>query len=619
MDDLQQMIDLTDGGRPPARAGMTGPVRVPGVRALAPLRHDGAILAGRTEISGQPVLVTFLDGPHLSSWLAGSLDQQLPALLAISRHPNVVSVVDSGHTKSGRPFVITERHDYPSLATALRDHGPLAWEDALDLMATVAGAVGAAHEVGLLHRNIRPDQILVGPGMHVVVGGFGVLGTVAGLLEPPAGPAVFESPEVRAGRTPTVASDVYGMAATTFALLTGDGPAGRLGGPLRESGTPEAVVRVLLAGLAKDPKRRPARVVRLIERLDLAAAQPVHTTPAATPSRRADDLEEEAALIAEGERQLQAIVAGIDRTRAVVELDGQAEIEVEPQEHEQDEDDVVIDLTVNRRSIVPIEVRNEAWFDAEDPRGGDPDLDGEDADDLIEPEPATRAPLPWRRVAFGVGAVALIVFASTHLSLGSDGLVDVHTTLPPAAPAASSTPTSSATVTTGLPSAPLTTVGAGTVAAATVTTEPWSSLVRPRYSRSGTGPSQPDLVAPSDVGPLTDSAVSISLVPVTAPAGTGDVAGPSTSSETHPTPSTAASGPGVGPAAPGLAGPVTDPAAAPPATTAAPAPPATTPSTAPSTAVTTPVTDPPTAPPTDPPTTPATTPPTDPPSSPPGT
>jgi serine/threonine-protein kinase len=122
------------------------------------------------------VAVKVLDTDHVA-------DPDLPQRIRIEarsaarlRHPNVVAVHDYGETEEGAPYVVMELVDGRSLATVLRD-GALPWRPAVTICAQVAAALAAAHDRAIVHRDVKPRNVMVTPdGVKLV--DFGISATV---------------------------------------------------------------------------------------------------------------------------------------------------------------------------------------------------------------------------------------------------------------------------------------------------------------------------------------------------------------------------------------------------------------------------------------------------------
>lgn len=191
------------------------------------------------------------------------------------RHPGVVAVHDVAEV-DGRPLIVMELVDGPSLDDVLRDRGLLDPREAADVGAKVMDALAAAHRVGVLHRDVKPGNILLDRSGRVVLTDFGI----ATMEDPGDGSAThltrsgelvgsldYLAPERAQGNDPGPASDVWALGATLYAAVEGTSPFRRtstwstltaivsdeLPEP-RRSGPLGAVLRQLMD---KRPERRP--------------------------------------------------------------------------------------------------------------------------------------------------------------------------------------------------------------------------------------------------------------------------------------------------------------------------------------------------------------------------
>ncbi|QSE92830.1 protein kinase [Rhodococcus pseudokoreensis] len=217
--------------------------------------------------------------------LSGDLDdesrarflREQRAMGRLTGHPNVVSVLEVGVTPSGRPFLVMPYHPQDSLDTLIRQHGPLTDAEALRLGVKIAGALETAHRFGIVHRDVKPSNILLTDYDEPALTDFGIAHITGGFQTATGtitGSPAFTAPEVLEGDTPSPSSDVYGLGATLFAALTGHAAFERRSGEqvvaqflrittqptpdLRESGIDPDVAAVLEQAMSRDAHQRPS-------------------------------------------------------------------------------------------------------------------------------------------------------------------------------------------------------------------------------------------------------------------------------------------------------------------------------------------------------------------------
>jgi len=199
---------------------------------------------------------------------------------AMLSHPGVVQVRDyDDGSASGVPYLVMEYVDGPSLATVLRTEGTLSPGRVLDLVAQAADALACAHAAGIVHRDVKPGNVLVDGG-QIKIADFGIAAaagavpvTMTGLV---IGTPAYLSPEQAAGMPATAASDLYGLGIIAYECLTGRQPFygsalavafAHWDRPLPPlpAAVPEPVVRLVAALTAKDPQRRPGDALAVAE------------------------------------------------------------------------------------------------------------------------------------------------------------------------------------------------------------------------------------------------------------------------------------------------------------------------------------------------------------------
>ncbi len=191
-------------------------------------------------------------------------------------HPNIVQVYDFGtDTESGDQYIVMQLVDGQDLATVLRERGPLEVDEAVAIGASVADALDAAHRQGLIHRDIKPGNILLTPGGRTLVTDFGISRAVAEASMTVTGTTIgsvhYFSPEQAAGEEVGPTSDQYALGIVVYEMLSGRRPfegesaAGvalkRLNEPPPPLSTaarpiPVALEAVVMKSLARDPAQR---------------------------------------------------------------------------------------------------------------------------------------------------------------------------------------------------------------------------------------------------------------------------------------------------------------------------------------------------------------------------
>lgn len=150
-------------------------------------------------------------------------------LAARLNHPHVVAVFDLvDEAESGEQWMVMEHVEGTNLSEIVRANGALGPDEIAPILAQVADALAAAHTAGIVHRDVKPSNILVGPDGTVKLTDFGIARTEAdaaltqtGLV---TGSPAYLAPEVASGQLATEASDVWSLGATLCHALTGKPP-----------------------------------------------------------------------------------------------------------------------------------------------------------------------------------------------------------------------------------------------------------------------------------------------------------------------------------------------------------------------------------------------------------
>ena len=229
-------------------------------------------------------------------------------------HPNLVSVYDVGRDKQ-RYYIVMEYVPGEDLRQTLEREGRLSVDQALNIVQQMAQGIGYAHQRGLVHRDIKPGNILITPNGKVKVADFGIAKALAsaGLTEPGVvwGTTAYLSPEQVRGEQATPASDVYAMGIVLYEILSGLPPfqgEDRVAIALKhlhdepppfseDLKIPRGVTYLVQKALAKDPLQRFPNADKMAETLTeymraenlTSAPMPSYSQPLNDPPQRMPD------------------------------------------------------------------------------------------------------------------------------------------------------------------------------------------------------------------------------------------------------------------------------------------------------------------------------------------
>jgi DNA-binding beta-propeller fold protein YncE len=218
--------------------------------------------------------------------------------IARLRHPNILAVYDYGE-HDGVPYIVTELVSGGTLQSRLGK--PLSPIEALDILRPIASALDYSHSRGIIHRDVKPSNVLLDEDGRPVLADFGVaymLASTARLTGTglAVGTPAYMAPEQAAGGQLGAATDIYALTVVLYEMLTGEVPFHgdtplsvavahmHTPPPLpreRQPSISEAVQNVVLTGLAKTPGQRFPAAGALVTALDAAAHAPAYV-PAGT-------------------------------------------------------------------------------------------------------------------------------------------------------------------------------------------------------------------------------------------------------------------------------------------------------------------------------------------------
>src|SRR5689334_15235338 len=256
----------------------------------------------------RPVVIKVLH-PELAAGVNVDRFKREVQLLARLQHPHIVPILSAGEA-DGLPYYVMPFVRGESLRARL-DHGPMAPSEAAGLLADVAKALAAAHAEGVVHRDIKPDNILVSGGAAVVAD-FGIAkalssarlkedaGTLTSLGTSLGTPAYMAPEQVAGDPNVDARADLYSLGCVAYEALTGASPfAGKTPQQMlaaqvietpapiatRRDGIPPALAGVVMKCLEKEPANRPQSAAELAALLDTSSATDSRLPALPRPSR----------------------------------------------------------------------------------------------------------------------------------------------------------------------------------------------------------------------------------------------------------------------------------------------------------------------------------------------
>ncbi|WBQ07020.1 serine/threonine-protein kinase [Kribbella sp. CA-293567] len=282
---------------------MNGEVLAGRYRLLAPLGRGGAgeVWRGEDAVLARPVAVKLLrrlEGDQMDAVERFRIEAQAAARLT---HPNVVATYDVG-TANGQVFLVMELVNGPDLAQLLRTKGLPPDRFVADIALQGARALDAAHDAGIVHRDIKPGNLLLAPDGTLKMTDFGIAqqAGVDGATGPVLlGTAGYVSPEQVRGERATSASDWYALGCVLYELLEGTTPfvgadvmdvmhqhldAQPL--PVRRTEGAPGLDALVMRLLSKDPAARPSSAAAVADYLNPSAVAQVAPLPPAGEGTR---------------------------------------------------------------------------------------------------------------------------------------------------------------------------------------------------------------------------------------------------------------------------------------------------------------------------------------------
>lgn len=184
------------------------------------------------------------------------------ALGGVSDHPNVLTVHAAGTSVHGLPHLVLQYCPAGSLADHVLRRGPLTWPAAVRIAVDLADALAFAHRHRIVHRDVKPQNVLVAEHGRALLADFGVAVPAGEAMSgsSSAGSVLYTAPEVLDGDAAAPSSDVYSLAATVHFLLAGLPPI-----PARpDEGWASLYIRLVTAPPTRLPNRLPAALRDLL-------------------------------------------------------------------------------------------------------------------------------------------------------------------------------------------------------------------------------------------------------------------------------------------------------------------------------------------------------------------
>ncbi|MEX0427182.1 protein kinase [Nocardioides sp. DS6] len=326
---MTQPSDATlppNAGTPPQIGTRIGPYRIDAVLSQGAM---GMVYAGTDTRLHRPVAIKVVMATLAQSPEFLARFEREATVMARLESPHVIAVYDHG-VHEGWPYLVSQYAAGGDLARLIREHGGMPTTLAADVCAQVADALAAAHAVGVVHRDVKPENVLLRDTdltrPHAYLGDFGVAHTdSSGLTQPGsvAGTWNYLAPERAEGDPGSPAGDLYALGCLFYEAVTGRAPyAGsdvevalaHLHGDVPQLPGDDDVTRqanvILARVLAKDPAQRPATAVEVRDQLQLLSGSDQTYAAGATVRTRGGLTRKTVAVGAAGAVLLAALAGG---------------------------------------------------------------------------------------------------------------------------------------------------------------------------------------------------------------------------------------------------------------------------------------------------------------------
>lgn len=283
-------------------------VQIDGFDQLEPIGRGGFsyVFSARQRDFNRRVAVKVLSFGLVDERERRSFERECRAMGLVSQHPHIVTVFNAAFTTTKQPCIVMELYSGGTMGERQKRDGQLSVAVVLDAGIKIAGALQTAHDRGLLHRDIKPQNLFISEFGEPALGDFGI-STLDDERSISGGGGLtvhYAPPEVLEGATASPISDVYSFAATLYTLLEGARPfapptgsrqsVGELARRImleeppraRRQDVPRSLAEVLARTMAKDPGARPASAGAFgqeLQRIQGELGLPVTSLPLAMP------------------------------------------------------------------------------------------------------------------------------------------------------------------------------------------------------------------------------------------------------------------------------------------------------------------------------------------------
>jgi hypothetical protein len=234
------------------------------------------------QLLGRHVAIKILRGEITSSPYFIEHFRSVAQLVAALRHPNIVTMIDGGE-QNGQYYMVVDYLSNGSLNDLLKDKKPLSLSRTMELLRPLAEALDYAHSRNVIHRNLKPSNVMFAEDGRLVLTDFGVTGSVNGNAgnTPPIGTPEYLAPEQILGKQVGPETDLYALGVIAYQMLSGQTP---FSGPpdevyrrqlgqkpielqLLNPSLPPEVSNALQRALSKNPSERYATAREFVETL----------------------------------------------------------------------------------------------------------------------------------------------------------------------------------------------------------------------------------------------------------------------------------------------------------------------------------------------------------------